>query len=76
MKTKQAVLVKPSLVPVVSSEQQKILESREVLKHPLAPGQKYFESPEGYVMTGEADQGHVWCRAANGGKGCWINPMR
>jgi hypothetical protein len=53
-----------------------IRESREVLKQPLAPGMKFFESPEGHVIVAEAERAHVWCRTMNGGKGGWANPMR
>ena len=63
--------VKAKVVPLTA-----IQSSREVLKHPLPNGQKFFESPEGWIVLGEADKDHVFCRQANGGKGAFINPMR
>jgi len=54
----------------------RVAESRKALTQPLGPDQKFFESPEGYVMVGEAEKDHIWCRHANGGKGAWINPRR
>lgn len=65
--------------PVVASGKKALTpveESRTVLEHPLDPGQQFFESPEGFIVIGEKDRGRVWCRAANDGKGMWVNPMR
>lgn len=53
-----------------------IAESRKALDKPLEPGQKLFESPEGYIMIGESEKNQVWCRHSNNGKGSWINPRR
>lgn len=53
-----------------------IAESRKALLHPLEPGQKFFESPDGEIIVGEADKGHVWSRRMNNGKGGWINERR
>ncbi len=39
----------------------------------LAPGQKYFEAPDGHVILGEEKVSQVWDRR---GKGSWINPAR
>jgi hypothetical protein len=58
------------------TEAEKIAESRESLKQVLPSGQKFFESPEGFIVIGEADRTSVWCRAANHGKGLEINPRR
>lgn len=60
----------------VSAESVRINESRKALEHPLSAGTKFFESPEGYIVVGDADKPHVWCRQANHGKGCFINPRR
>ncbi|MEK7093210.1 MAG: hypothetical protein AAB927_01880 [Patescibacteria group bacterium] len=62
--------------PVLTAEQQAIAESRTALKHPLSPGTKFFESPEGYIVVAEEDRPQVWCRQANKGKGMNINPRR
>lgn len=71
-----ALVVEAPKGPVLSAEQKRILDSREALKHPLAKGQKFFESPEGYIVVGEDSANDVWCRQANNGKGCKINPRR
>lgn len=62
--------------PAPASEAQRIAESREALKHPLPAGMKFFESPEGYIVVGEANREHVFCRHAAHGKGMNINPRR
>lgn len=62
--------------PVPRTEAEMIAESREALKFPPPPDHIYFESPEGYIVLGEAKNGRVWCNKANGGKGMWINPRR
>lgn len=54
----------------------RIAESRKALEHPLAPGQKFFESPDGEIIVGDAEKTHVWSRHMNHGKGGFINPMR
>lgn len=75
-------VLKESPAPIIAHEKAapsaatRIAESRTSLEQPLAPGQKYFESPEGHIVIGEADKGHVWCRQSNNGKGAWINPKR
>lgn len=66
--------LKQQLVP--STDAERIAESRKAIDQPLPAGQKLFESPEGYVMTGEADKGHIYCRFTNRGEGGWINPRR
>lgn len=53
-----------------------IEKSREVLKHPLAPGQAFFEAPDGFVVVGEESKDRAFYRAGNNGKGLWINRMR
>lgn len=55
---------------------ERIAESREALKHPLAPGMKFFEAPDGYIIVGEANRDHVPYRYGNNGKGMSINPRR
>lgn len=62
--------------PAMTEEQREVAESRLALKNPLAAGQMFFESPEGFIVVGEADRAHVWCRKANKGRGMWINPRR
>lgn len=54
----------------------RVTESRKSLDQPLSPGQKYFESPEGFIVIGDAEKDHAWCRQSNNGKGAWINPRR
>lgn len=53
-----------------------IAESRKLLDVPLAAGQAYYESPEGFIMIDDAERGRAWCRQANKGTGMWINPRR
>lgn len=53
-----------------------IEKSREVLKHQLAPGQAFFEAPDGFVIVGEESKDRAFYRAGNNGKGLWINRMR
>lgn len=60
----------------LTPEQKDILNSREALKHPLAAGQGYFESPEGFIIVAQSDRDRVWCQKAAGGKGMFINPKR
>jgi hypothetical protein len=60
----------------LTAQERYIAESRKCLNEPLAPGQQYFESPEGIVKIGDADKAHIWCAQANHGKGMWINPRR
>lgn len=55
---------------------ERIAESRKALLVPLAPGQIFFEAPDGMIIVGEADRDHVWYREGNGGKGMFINPRR
>lgn len=64
------------VVGVKTAKQMKIDESREVLKHPLLPGQQLFEAPDGYIIVGDADKAHVWYQDLNDGKGGMINPRR
>lgn len=61
---KRSELLKP-----VAAHPKPVLE-------PLGPGQKYFESPDGRVLIGEADADRLWDRKGNNGKGMWINPKR
>ena len=58
----------------LTQEEVQIAESRESLKHPLAPGQKFFEAADGYIVVGEEDKPHVLDRRQ--GKRGWINPKR
>lgn len=60
----------------VPTFEEKRIESRKLLEQPVPPGMAYFESPEGYVMIGEAKNGTIWCRDSNDGKGQWINQRR
>jgi hypothetical protein len=69
-------VVKPLAKAPASDEASRIAESREALKHPLPFGNKFFESPEGYIVIAESDRADVWCRYANKGKGMKIQPMR
>jgi hypothetical protein len=57
-------------------EAQRIAESRESLKQALGPDQKFFETPDGEIIIGEAEKNHVWSRRVNGGHGGWVNPRR
>lgn len=72
----------PKPAPVIEkvraplTEAEKIAESRKSLLQVLPPTQKFFESPEGFIVIGEADKSSIWCRAANNGKGMEINPRR
>jgi hypothetical protein len=66
----------PAPVTAQSIMAQRVAESREALKHPLGPGLKFFESPEGFIMVGEADKDTLFCRHSNKGKGAYINPRR
>jgi hypothetical protein len=61
---------------VLTADQKRIADSRKALKHPLDPGQKFFEAPDGTIMVGEANKNHMWWRAGNGGHGMHINPRR
>jgi len=38
---------------------------------PLPAGVAYFESPEGYIMTGPSDKSQVWEPRMSKGKGGW-----
>jgi hypothetical protein len=60
----------------LAPEHERIAESRKALLTPLAPGQQFYESPEGYIVVAEEGKGSVWCRQANHGKGMHINPRR
>lgn len=59
-----------------ASEANRIAESRKALLQPLAADQRFFESPEGEIIVGEADKTHIWSRHMNNGKGGWVNPRR
>lgn len=39
---------------------------------PLGPGQKYFETPDGRILIGQADKDHLFDRVT----GSLINPRR
>lgn len=54
----------------------RIAESRKALLQPLSPGQKFFETPDGEILIGEADKSQIWSRRMNGGHGGFVNPMR
>lgn len=71
---KPAVFTEKVRAPLTEAE--RIAESRKSLDTVLLPSQKFFESPEGYIVIGEADKGSIWCRQANRGKGMEINPRR
>ena len=68
------VEVAEAVKPAVASDP--ITESREALKHPLAPGQEFFEAPDGYIIVAETGRDTVWYRGGNDGKGQWINKRR
>lgn len=71
-------VVKAKVEPVKTKTEEEIAieESRKVLEHPLPPGQKFFEAPNGFIMVGEAGMGRILYRAGNNGKGMYINPKR
>lgn len=48
-----------------TEDEKRIRESREALKHPLAPNQKFFEAPDGFVVAGESDRDHMPERRPN-----------
>lgn len=58
--------------PAAQTEAERIAESRQALKVPCPVGTKFFESPKGYIILGEATRGTVLCRE----EGIQINPMR
>lgn len=62
--------------PVLTSEQSRIVKSREILNVPLTKEQEFYESPEGFIVIGERGKGRMWCRDADHGKGMWVNPKR
>lgn len=66
----------PPPAKLLTPEQEAVAESRKVLNVPLDVAQEFFESPEGFIVVGEKGRGKVWCRAANGGRGMFINPLR
>ena len=59
-----------------TNEAAAIAESRKSLLSPLGKDQKFFESPEGFILIGNADEDSIWCQKANKGKGMKINPRR
>ena len=67
-------------IEVISHEEERKETAKAVVLkpklEPLGPGQKYFESPDGTILIGEADMPHMWYRAGNEGKGMFINPKR
>lgn len=72
----QIVIEKPEPVrfqekPPQSAE-DRIAESRKALLNPLAAGQKYFETPDGEIIIGEAEKNEIWSRRLN----AWVNPRR
>lgn len=71
------VSVQPEVkvVPSVKREETK-KEIVETVLEPLGPHQAYFESPEGEIITGDANKDQIWSRKTNGGKGGWINKRR
>lgn len=72
----KVVEVKQEPVKKKTAHEIAIEESRKVLEHPLSPGQRFFEAPDGYIIVGEADAQKILYRAGNDGKGMYINPMR
>ena len=72
----KVVEVKQESVKKKTAHERAIEESRKVLEHPLSPGQRFFEAPDGYIIVGEADAQKILYRAGNDGKGMYINPMR
>lgn len=72
----KVVEVKQESVKKKTAHEIAIEESRKVLEHPLSPGQRFFEAPDGYIIVGEADAQKILYRAGNDGKGMYINPMR
>lgn len=49
---------------------------QKVTIEPLAPGQCYFESPEGHITIGDNTKNEIWDRTMNNGKGGWANKKR
>jgi translation initiation factor IF-2 len=43
----------------LTEDQKRIAESRESLKHPAGPNQKFFEAPDGFIIVAESDRDHV-----------------
>lgn len=58
------------------SIEERIKNSKENLKVVLSPDQKFFESPDGEIIVGEAKSDRIWSRTMHKGKGGWANPMR
>lgn len=73
--TKSFVPLKPIIVKEPIIEAKEKAETKPVLE-PLQPGQKYFETPDGRLIIGEADKMQIWDRQLNGGRGGWVNPKR
>ena len=64
------------VLAVLNPDQAYINESRKALNFPLPAGQKFFESPDGEIIVGEATNDQVWSRRMNKGHGGWVNPRR
>jgi len=64
------------VLAVENPDQVYINESRKALNYPLPAGQKFFESPDGEIIVGEASKDQVWSRRMNKGHGGWVNPRR
>jgi hypothetical protein len=61
---------------ILTPEELRIKESRTALDQPLPPGTRFFETPDGEIIVGDAEKSHVWSRRMNGGRGGWVNPRR
>ena len=53
-------------------EKENVVLKKEAKLEPLAPGQQYFEAPDGTVLIGESTAQRLWYRKGN----TWINPKR
>jgi hypothetical protein len=72
----KAQLAEKEAKQLLTPLQASINESRKALEQPVAPGQAFYEAPDGFIIVAEADKPQVWYRQGNNGKGMWINPRR
>jgi len=56
--------------------EERIADSRRALGQPAPQGHRYFETHDGEIILGEADQEQIWSDRLNGGKGAWVLPRR
>lgn len=71
----QKIVAKQATESVKDVAARRIIESREALKHPAPPGQKFFEAPDGYIVVAEQDRDHVPERRPGKAWGL-LNPRR